>query len=631
MPNTNALARLDIARQILTVRAAVSQASGDPGSRGIVEFTRRRLGALRDKLMDRASSPLDAALAEGSAMLARELDEAAKSDDPAHRARIGGYAEALSKLLNRLDYEEKRIGASDGSSDWRAIDEQAFNLKGNADNGDALITQFTDAGRLDAGLVERTQAAATRAAELRGMDFSTALDVIAPEQAPKLKALADRRIELLNVYEAARRTLVEEANRQRSDGIALNMNEGVLADLRAKADAEYEIYDKFAQERQDAINEANEKIKTAVSEAEAPLVEAGQAFIQDVLSASAVTEDQATDWAKSQEISKAAVARLRKMGYPVEQVRKDMAEFYRFTGGRVSSVAVESKGDRRANATEIHSHGKTAVINLGSSFDKRVLWHELAHHLEADPVALRASQRFIRNRAIGEQPKALRNLTGNKGYGSREIAFEDHFFNAYVGKVYDDATEVFSMGVESFSDARTLGIRLGADPETLMFVAGFLKTPVPGIGQAFAQLRDAVAEANKSATADAEVSAEQAIKRLAETIPFTPSEDITWAVEMGIDWAITSMKAKQLGFLGDQRQYAVLTRRVFPVSGQRKVMGLTIIRAQRSESRASIYGEMSVPSKDIDYARAAVALYEKNGAWPRPAALFNESRLSELA
>lgn len=630
MLDTSALNRLGIARQILVARQAVDRAAGDPKSRGIVELTRRRLGALRERLMGRASSPLDMALAEGPAMLANEVDGAEKSDDMAHRARIGSYAEALSGLLSRLDHDERRIGASDGANDWLAIHGRSTALKGDTDGDNALIAQFTDAGRLDSDMLARTKEVAARATGLRGMEFFKALELLAPDHSVKLKAIADKRIELLNVYESARKQLVAEVNRQRSQGVFTSMDEGVVAELNAKADSEFEAYDQVVQERNDAIDKANEKIKQAISEAEAPLVEAGKAFIQDVLSASSVSESHADEWARSQEISKAAVARLRKMGYPVDQVRKDMAEFYRFTGGRVSSVSVESKGDRRANATEIHSHGKTAVINLGSSFDKRVLWHELAHHLEADPVALRASQRFIRNRATSQDPKTLRSLTGNKGYGSREVAFEDHFFNAYVGKVYDDATEVFSMGVESFSDPRMLGIRMGQDPETLMFVAGFLKTPVPAIGQAFAQFRDAIAEARKSATSGAEVSAEQAIKRLAQSVPFESNDDIAWAVEIGVEWMIKSMKAQQIGFMGDQRQYAVLTRRVFPIVGNRKVAGLTIIKTAKNDGRWSFSGEISIPSKDVDYARAAMALFEKNGVWPSPAALFNEARLSEL-
>jgi hypothetical protein len=59
-----------------------------------------------------------------------------------------------------------------------------------------------------------------------------------------------------------------------------------------------------------------------------------------------------------------------------------MAEFYRLAGGKIGKIALaQARGVRRA-----HTRGVMdieAVIVPGSRFDKEVLWHELAHHLEA--------------------------------------------------------------------------------------------------------------------------------------------------------------------------------------------------------------------------------------------------------
>jgi hypothetical protein len=86
------------------------------------------------------------------------------------------------------------------------------------------------------------------------------------------------------------------------------------------------------------------------------------------------------------------------------------------------------KGDRRANATDIGEHGKPGTIHLDTNFSKRTLWHELGHHIEADPAAKMVAGQMIRRRAKSAAPGKLRRITGNKAYGSKGNRLGERLF-----------------------------------------------------------------------------------------------------------------------------------------------------------------------------------------------------------
>lgn len=239
----------------------------------------------------------------------------------------------------------------------------------------------------------------------------------------------------------------------------------------------YEAHRELVGELQDQMTVAKMGRQANLARADAGLREAATKVISAFQEASPVTEAEATAWAARQEISKQAVTRLKKTGYTAEQVRADMAEFYRLSGGRLGSVKINTNGSTRANATGIHGHG-SAVINIDGDFDRRTLWHENGHHLEADPSVLAAAKAFLRKRSDGTGLHTLRSLTGNTSYRSNEKAYRDHFFSHYVGKHYSDATEVMSMAMESLSDPTLLGQRLAQDPEIFKLLEGIMKTPV---------------------------------------------------------------------------------------------------------------------------------------------------------
>ena len=304
-------------------------------------------------------------------------------------------------------------------------------------------------------------------------------------------------------------------------------------------------------------------------------------------------------------VTKAATARLRKLGYPLEKLRADMAEFYRFTGGRVMSVRIDSNGSRRANATDIEAHGKVGTINLGTNFGRRTLWHELAHHMEADPVAKAAAGRYIRRRSVdGDKVYRLRSMTGISGYSPKEVAYNAGFFDAYVGKVYrNGTTEVFAMGVETFSDPKLLAKRAAKDQETLEFIAGFVSQPMPELARAHMGLRQIVTDMSEDFDTANEDQAAQIIRELAAKAELIPDEDRSW---VGDNWLrqASTRDMVQIGRFGTD--YWLYSGKVRSLRG-RRVKGLMLFRPTTDYGRDGIQ-HWTFETTDIDVVRASMAL-----------------------
>lgn len=316
-------------------------------------------------------------------------------------------------------------------------------------------------------------------------------------------------------------------------------------------DAYADLYKEY-QAYRSTYEEAGASIRARRSEEwkrlQSVVAEAGRPILDAAMADSDVEEGAANDWASRQEITPQAVARLKRIGYPVEQVRRDMAEFYRFVRGRIEKVRIHSKGDRRANATDVGGHGKPGSINIGTSFDKRVLWHELGHHVEADPAAASAARLYIRMRAESGANHRLRDLTGSTGYGPKEVALKDGYFSEYVGKVYSHGTtEVFSMGIETFSDPALLARRIAVDPQTLEFVLGYLKSPKTVIGAMHLAMRQSLRQTSEDAKEDAEAGNAERIKGLAARSGFVADTNMAWAEGKKYEWLLTYGGDKQVG------------------------------------------------------------------------------------
>ena len=224
------------------------------------------------------------------------------------------------------------------------------------------------------------------------------------------------------------------------------------------------------------------------------------AVVKDITSNSDISEDAATTWAEEQEVTPAAQKRLKKMGYPVDQLRKDMAEFYRLSNGRLGKAAIVTKGHRRACAAV-----NAAVVYLDGRFTKSTLFHELGHLLEVHPRIKAAANQFLELRSGKAGTKTLRKLTGNKGYRGGERAYEDHFIHPYVGKRYDDGiTEVTSMGFQCFANPKELSVLMEKDGEMMSLIMGIMKTPISDTEKQIVGQKEQAAKEERSLKSDSE-------------------------------------------------------------------------------------------------------------------------------
>lgn len=443
------------------------------------------------------------------------------------------------------------------------------------------------------------------------------------------EADAERRVELDRRWEATRdrlrpyRKAVDQAIEDELDGRITH--EEYKAILQAYYDADTAVMNEMSAWESPVIDD----LRARRDAADAAIREAVASVIRDVYEASPVTREAAEAWAEAQTITPAAMARLRKKGYDPKAVRADMAEFYRLTGGRLARVTIRTTGGRRASAEGIHGHD-SSIINLGSHFDKRVLFHELAHHMEADPLVVAAAKGFLEARRTSDRVVSLRSLTGNSAYRPNEVAYEDHWFDHYVGKVYDyDVTEVFSMGLESFCDAGTLAARAQKDPEMFALMLGFLKNaPHPMYG-VVKQIREQTAEAEAQAAEESENERDDAIKRLAAGVEFV-NDPPTGAREY---WGLGSFRGTYVGSFEGIDLYACKALRDHRT--KRKKAGFAVIRAElvtrglAGEEVAGRYefqwlpvfeGELAAKATMYAWAKSGKAQYLTNPAIAKQAA-----------
>lgn len=104
--------------------------------------------------------------------------------------------------------------------------------------------------------------------------------------------------------------------------------------------------------------------------------------------------------------------------------------------------------------------------------------HELGHVLErADPWIAHVATKFLERRTAGQTPEKLRDITGNNGYEDHEVAVKDHFTHPYMGKIYpyNTATEIFSMGLQEFSDIGSPTRLAMDDPEYFNLIYSALR------------------------------------------------------------------------------------------------------------------------------------------------------------
>lgn len=589
--------RLGMCNDLLNFRKKIDAAS-EAQKINVTVMAGRRIKAIRGVLLGRAGISLaDEMLVPGEA--AARLMAALESvkDSPSHiKVSTAAYVKGIMQTISVIQNAEVRVGASDPVRGvWNDL---AMALSGllpdGGANNRALATPVID-NCLSVGKWGQEAADALAKAATGGNDADIQIDGFI-----RMKAAAFDKVE------AQRVELSKKIDDLRFKAQAAYLETGFDSggkDIQAFSEAYYKFLDEVYTPVLDAKNEV---AQAARKKAQSDMAQAGSKIIASVMDKSSITPDDATRWANAQEVTPQAVNRLKGLKYPLPQFRADMAEFYRFTGGRVTSVRVHSQGDRRANATDIEAHGKVGTINLATSFNKRVLWHELAHHMEADPVAKMAAGQFIRRRSVDGKTHSLRSLTGNTGYRPNEIALKGDFFSPYIGKIYaDGVTEVFSMGIESFSDPEMLARRAIQDPKTLEFVAGFVKAPVDPLAKAHMALREIVTAMQGDVTQATAGLVNNKIEMLSGSVELTPDTDTTW--QQG-DWRLS--KWTQLGRF-EESGYYLLTGKVRGLT-KRLCNGLVLARREGSGWLSTT----EMPGTDQSTVKAMYALYRKNGVMP---------------
>ena len=128
---------------------------------------------------------------------------------------------------------------------------------------------------------------------------------------------------------------------------------------------------------------------------------------------------------------------------------------------------------------------KGMTIFLSDSYT--VKWHEVGHMMEfLDPNIVRLEKEFLEYRTKGESNAKLADLFKGWGYKQDEVTKVDNFASPYMGKQYENNTEILSMGLEGIFQPDSNGFinsadgrhrvykKLSDDQEYIDFVIGIL-------------------------------------------------------------------------------------------------------------------------------------------------------------
>lgn len=113
-------------------------------------------------------------------------------------------------------------------------------------------------------------------------------------------------------------------------------------------------------------------------------------------------------------------------------------------------------------------------------------FHEIGHMIEHfNPNVVRIEKEFVKSRTVGEEETRLRDIFPGSGYSYLETTKKDNFISPYIGKDYNNATEVLSMGLESIFvpgrghiqsvvNDRPIFKKITDDPEYLKLIIGLI-------------------------------------------------------------------------------------------------------------------------------------------------------------
>lgn len=615
--------RLGLCKEIMHVRAKLAEAitlRPVAAQERAKAMTQRRINALRALLLPNfkassTSAAVDELLIPTTAKKTL-MDFVEQANQGSDRDKISTslVVNDLVEMLRRINAQELDLGLTNRSQSYLDIANAAQNLRPTNEpdtephmRGHIVFKPVVDAA-IEAGKFTDEQLQMVKAAAQQVKEAKDASDLtIAPEEAAELNRLRGKFYEFKSQLE-------DLANAKN----AIKAKRGMDNDEFKAAYQKYaDLYAEYLEwHRGSYVKRGNVLIEAIKKKREVFVSQSADVhtkLMADINKDNPVSEQDAKDWVdRNLTITAAAVSRLRRIGYAPEQLRKDFVEFYRFARGRVDKLVIDTKGDRRANATGINTHGTAGSIFLDSSFDKVTLWHEAGHHIEADPVARAAAALYIRQRSEDGRQYTLRSLTGNRGYGPGEVALKGGFFSPYVGKIYrGGVTEVFSMGCETFANPALLATRMEKDPQTLEFVLGYLRSPKTAMQQLHQSMREAMREISEDAQENAQTVIQKRNEELAKSIQLENIDPTPWLEREKASWIVERHGGQYVGAVKSDSGdifYVYSSKRVLNTDTRRFAAGYKVYV---DDTSAGMY-ELQIPGKDKTAMLTVLAVWAKS-------------------
>lgn len=260
--------------------------------------------------------------------------------------------------------------------------------------------------------------------------------------------------------------------------------EGEINALWAKKREEYARAWESQQEECLAILAKIKSLQTELYGTDVEALEKKHADIEKAISG--VTDTEAQSWVDNR-VTITFGRGVKNASETLRKIKSWAKDFYRFTNGKMKTdvtIKVDGVGRAYAKSNKVVDYvGSNTVVLYMSDMGKRVLWHELGHILEVDPVAAAAANAFLLKRetrggeirTMNKIDAELSGKTKSNVYDADEVGVTDGFIHPYMGRVYaTGATEVFSVALEHMSEPETAAEFMKADPECAMFLFGYL-------------------------------------------------------------------------------------------------------------------------------------------------------------
>lgn len=307
----------------------------------------------------------------------------------------------------------------------------------------------------------------------------------------------------------------DEEHRQKYHELYIAQNDAHQKYVQPITDEKWKALEEITKPFNEQLNALRDRQKEIAREVHSKV-------INHLLGQSPISEAQASSWIQQNALmDKKAIAKARKAGYAPEDVQKDLAEFYRMTGGRLSRL--EYTTIRQSRSAAAHW---TGALFVGSSFGKKTFFHELAHLLEDDGKIKATAQAFLDKRRESATLYSLASLTGNRNYKSDEVAYKDSFHDPYVGKYYRNSTEVISMGMQMLASPEAMLALQEKDPEHLAFMLGICASK-PHLDSDKVKEQQGEIQQKKSTAQKVEEITKDLDKKIAKAGDFWTAEGVT--------------------------------------------------------------------------------------------------------